>query len=147
MKVTPVPYDSTTRWQPDRTPPLPNWPQPPMATALFRGLLNRCPACGQTKIFTGFLTVKDQCANCGAPLGSARADDAPPYFTIFITGHIVIPLMYWLERSREPPLWVHAIIWIPMTLILALGLLRPVKGATVGLMLKLGMMKSDTDDQ
>ena len=27
-----------------------------------------------------------ECQNCGAPLGLARADDAPPYFTILIVG-------------------------------------------------------------
>ena len=83
---------------------------------------------------------------CGTPLGEVRADDAPPYFVIFITGHVVIGLMIWLEQTRAPPLWVHAAIFLPMTLILALGLLRPVKGATVGLMLKLGMMRRDTDE-
>jgi len=34
-------------------------------------------------------------------------------------------------------------IFIPLTLFLALGLLRPVKGGTVGLMLNLNMLKSD----
>ena len=42
---------------------------------------------------------------CGAPLGLARADDAPPYFTILITGHIVVPLMLLVDRMSEPPIW------------------------------------------
>ena len=50
-----------------------------------------------------------------------------------------------LEKTETPPLWVHAAIWLPLTLILAIGLLRPIKGATVGLMLKLGMMKPDSE--
>jgi uncharacterized protein (DUF983 family) len=147
MKVTPVPYDSLTRWQPDRTPDLPQWPLPKLSVALLRGACNRCPACGETKLFLGYLKVSPQCAHCGAPLGLARADDAPPYFTILIVGHIVVPLMYWLERARQPPLWVHAAIWLPLTLVLCLGLLRPIKGATVGLMLKLGLLKTDIDDR
>lgn len=116
-----------------------------MRTAIGRGLLGRCPVCGQGRIFSGFLRVVPNCAHCGAPLGAARADDAPPYFTIAITGHIVIPGMLILEQAESPPLWVHAAIWIPLTLVLALGLLRPVKGATVGLMLKLGMMKTEDE--
>jgi len=147
VKVTPVPLDSTTRWQPDRTPSLPQWPHPPLSTALFRGACNRCPACGQARLFIGYLRVTPVCSNCSAPLGLARADDAPPYFTILLVGHIIIPLMYMLERSREPPLWVHAAIWLPLTVILAVGLLRPIKGATVGLMLRLGMLKTDIDDR
>ncbi len=80
------------RWQPDRTPKLPPWPLPPFGTAIGRGLLGRCPACGKSHLFNGFLRVVPECQNCGAPLGLARADDAPPYFTILIVGHIVIPL-------------------------------------------------------
>ncbi len=102
----------------------------------------RCPACGKTHLFRGYLTVTPTCANCGAPLGLARADDAPPYFTIFVVGHIIVGGMLVLEKTESPPLWVHAAIWLPLTLALALLLLRPIKGATVGLMLKLGMFKS-----
>ncbi len=129
-------------WQPNRVVKLPPWPLPPLGVALGRGLMGRCPACGQTKLFRGYLRVVDTCSNCGAPLGSARADDAPPYFTIFAVGHIIIPGMFMVERAYRPPLWVHAAIWLPLTVILSLAFLRPIKGATVGLMLKLGLMKS-----
>jgi len=140
-----LPDQITHRWEPDRFPKPPLWPVPPYPTVLGRGLLGRCPACGKTHIFRGYLTVVDACPNCGAPLGRARADDAPPYFTILVVAHIVVPSMLWLERSQNPPTWVQVAIWVPVTLILALGLLRPIKGATVGLMLKLGMMKPDED--
>ena len=92
-----------TRWQPDRAAAPNAWPQPPLLTAIGRGLAGRCPACGKSRLFSGFLRVTDVCANCGAPLGLARADDAPPYFTIFITGHIVVPLLYTVDRMGEPP--------------------------------------------
>ncbi|MBV9539573.1 MAG: DUF983 domain-containing protein [Acidisphaera sp.] len=137
--------DTTTGWQRDRSPPKLPWAELPLSVALTRGLTCRCPMCGRTKLFQGYLRVVRQCWDCGAPLGLARADDAPPYFTIFAVGHIVVPLMLILERAARPPLWVHAAIWLPLALILSLGLLRPIKGATVGLMLKLGMMKSDAD--
>jgi uncharacterized protein (DUF983 family) len=116
-----------------------------MSTAIGRGLRNRCPACGKSHLFTSFLRVVPECRSCGAPLGLARADDAPPYFTILITGHIVVPLMYIVDRMQEPPLWVMSAIFLPLTLGLALGLLQPIKGGTVGLMLTLNMLKSDTD--
>ena len=50
--------------------------------------------------------------------------------------------MWFVERTYAPPLWLHAAIWLPLTLVLSLALLRPIKGATVGLMLSLGMLKS-----
>lgn len=133
------------RWQPDRSPKLPPWPLPPFGTAIGRGILGRCPACGQSHLFNGFLRVVPECRNCGAPLGLARADDAPPYFTILIVGHIVIPAMLILQRTQDPPQWLMWVIFIPLTLVLALGLLRPVKGGTVGLMLRLNLLKSDAD--
>ncbi len=135
------------RWQPDRsTPSRTPGPLPPMRTAIGRGLLGRCPACGQSHLFNGFLRVVPECQACGAPLGLARADDAPPYFTILITGHIVVPLLVVVDRMQQPPIWVMSAIFVPLTLIVAVGLLRPVKGGTVGLMLKLNMLKTSADE-
>jgi uncharacterized protein (DUF983 family) len=115
---------------------------PALLTALARGFVNRCPACGKGHVFRGYLTVAASCSQCGAPLGRLSADDAPPYFTIFATGHIIVPLMFLVERAH-PPIWVNAAIFLPLTVVVAVGLLRPIKGATVGLMLRLGMFKPD----
>jgi uncharacterized protein (DUF983 family) len=133
---------TTERWEPDRSTKPNAWPMPSLPTALGRGLLGRCPACGKSQIFDGFLKVVRVCSNCGAPLGLARADDAPPYFTILIVGHIVIPLLFVVDKL-ELPIWVMSAIFVPLTFALAIGLIRPIKGATVGLMLNLNMLKSD----
>lgn len=133
------------RWQPDRTPIAPAWPVPPLLTAMGRGAIGRCPACGQTRCFDGYLRVSPVCVACSAPLGSLRADDAPPYFTIFIVGHIIVTLMFLVDGVFKPDLWVLAAIFLPLSLVMTLTLLRPVKGATLGLMLKLGMAKTDTE--
>ncbi len=133
--------NAPTLRQPDPSAALPPWPVPPMLTALGRGVRGLCPVCGQTRAFSGYLTVVPQCLVCGTPLGEVRADDAPPYFTIFIVGHIVVGAMFAVDRAYAPPYWLQAVIWLPVTVILALLLLRPVKGATLGLMLKLGIFK------
>ena len=117
-----------------------------MPVALARGFRCVCPACGRGKLFDGYLRVMPACASCGAPLGLARADDAPPYFTILAVGHILVPLMFLAERAWQPPIWLETAIWLPLALALTLLLLRPIKGATVGLMLKLGMLKTDPDE-
>jgi uncharacterized protein (DUF983 family) len=133
-----------TSWPPEGAAAKTNaWPHPSMITAIGRGLVGRCPGCGKTHLFNGFLRVVAECRNCGAPLGLARADDAPPYFTILIVGHIVVPLLYMVDRMNEPPLWLMSAIFVPLTLILSLGLLRPIKGGTVGLMLTLNLLKND----
>ncbi|WP_144183566.1 DUF983 domain-containing protein [Elioraea rosea] len=129
-----------TQWQPStRSVEAPAWTPPPLWQALRRGAANRCPVCGEAPLFDGFLKVRRACSHCHAPLGRVRADDAPPYFTIFIVGHIVVPLMLWMERAYEPSLWAMAAIFLPLTLVLCLLIMRPVKGATVGLMLRLGV--------
>ena len=141
MKLVPLPEPQTVRWQPGRAASASDWPMPKLATALLRGLSGRCPACGVGKLFRGYLRVESTCAACDAPLGLVRADDAPPYFTIVVVGHLIVPGMLILERDVTPPLWVHAAIWLPLTAALSLALLRPIKGATVGLMLKLGIFR------
>jgi uncharacterized protein (DUF983 family) len=133
------------RWQPDRMTPKPPWPVPPLAKALGRGLNGRCPACGKGPVFDGFLRVTTQCEHCATPLGLARADDAPPYFTILIVGHIVIPAILIMQKLADPSAWLLSAIFVPLTVVLAIGLLRPIKGATVGLMLSFNMLKTDAE--
>jgi uncharacterized protein (DUF983 family) len=107
--------------------------------AVVRGLKEVCPACGKGRLFTSYLKVAESCANCGEQLHHHRADDAPPYFTILIVGHVVVGGVLWLENTFRPPSWVHATIWLPMTLILSLLLLPRIKGALVGLQWALRM--------
>jgi uncharacterized protein (DUF983 family) len=101
--------------------------------SILRGLSLRCPACGKGRLYRRYLKVADQCPSCGEALHHHRADDAPPYFTIAIVGHVVVGLLLAVEIAYRPPLWLHAAIWLPLTVILALVLLPPIKGALVGL--------------
>jgi ribosomal protein L33 len=112
----------------------PAFPTPrPWFQASLRGFTRRCPCCGQGRLFTGYLTVANSCDRCETELHHQRADDAPPYFTIFVVGHIVIPCLLAVEKIWAPNLWVHFSIWLPLTLLLTLLLLPSVKGAVVGL--------------
>lgn len=116
--------------------------RPPSGTldCVKRGLLGRCPACGAGRIFTRFLRVAEQCPACGTELHHHRADDFPPYIVIFIVGHLVGYGIYAAETHLENlPYWVHAAVWLPLTIGLCLLLLQPVKGAVVGLQYGLGM--------
>ena len=101
--------------------------------ALMRGFGLRCPRCGRGALFKSYLKVSDTCPGCGEELHHHRADDAPPYFTILIVGHVVVGGVLFLERAVAPPGWVQAALWLPLTLILTLLLLWRVKGALSGL--------------
>ena len=108
-------------------------PRRDVLQAMRQGFLGRCPKCGRGHLFRAFLKVADECDVCGEEMHHHRADDAPAYFVVLITGHIVAALALETELLFSPPYWVHMALWLPLTLILALGLLQPVKGAIVGL--------------
>ena len=119
------------------------WARPRTVQGLLRGFAARCPCCGQGRLFTGWLRQMPECGNCHAPLGAVRADDAPPYFVIFIVAHVVIATQVLLEPVMALSTLAEAAIFMPLALIMCLGLLRPVKGATIGLMLHLGMVNQE----
>lgn len=106
---------------------------------MLRGSRGKCPSCGTGPLFTKFMKVAGTCGHCGEALHHQRADDAPPYFTIFIVGHILIPLVFIVERVWQPSYLVHAALWLPLTLGLTFALMPIVKGAVVGLQWALGM--------
>jgi uncharacterized protein (DUF983 family) len=114
--------------------------RPGMRRALLRGAMGKCPNCGRSRLFVGWLRQVETCPVCAAPLGAIRADDAPPYIVVFVVGHIVIGTQVLVDGMLDLSLWTEAAIFLPLTLVLALGLLRPAKGATIGLMLQLGMI-------
>ena len=100
---------------------------------MLRGAVLKCPACGTGAMFRRYLKVADACPHCGEELHHHRADDAPPYFAIVIVGHIVVGLVLRVEMAYRPALWVHAALWLPLTVILTLVVLPSIKGALVGL--------------
>jgi uncharacterized protein (DUF983 family) len=114
-------------------------------TSLLRGAALKCPACGKGSMFRRYLKVFNSCPHCGEELHHHRADDAPPYFTIVIVGHVVVSLVLAVEMAYRPPLWVHAALWLPLTVLLALLILPVVKGALVALQWALLMHGFDPD--
>ena len=107
-----------------------------------RGLARRCPECGQGRLFTGFLKVSPHCETCAADNTIYPADDFPPYLTILAAGHVLVPLIFVVERAYAPAIWLQMAIWLPLTLALCLALLPVMKGATVGLCWATGLVRS-----
>ncbi|WP_265515801.1 DUF983 domain-containing protein [Nitratireductor luteus] len=97
------------------------------------GLKGRCPRCGEGGLFSGFLTVAGRCRNCKLDYSFADAGDGPAVFVILIIGFIVVGLALWLEVTTSAPLWLHFILWIPLTLVLSLTSLRLIKGLLIAL--------------
>lgn len=108
-------------------------PKRPVFPAMWNGAKHRCPKCGEGKLFKKYLKVNDDCDKCGEALHHHRADDAPAYFTIFIVGKIIVGLFAWVELQYQPPYWVHAVLWVPLVITMALTALSRIKGAIIGL--------------
>ena len=95
------------------------------------GLSGRCPRCGEGRLFRGFLAVGDRCGNCRLDYSFADAGDGPAVFVILIIGFVVVGLALWMEVNHNPPLWLHFMLWIPLTLVLSLVALRAAKGLLI----------------
>ena len=97
------------------------------------GIHGRCPRCGEGRLFDGFLKLGKRCANCGLDYDFADAGDGPAVFVILIGGAIVVFAALMTEVVYQPPYWVHAVLWLPLVLLLTLGPLRPTKGLLIAL--------------
>lgn len=87
----------------------------------------RCPACDNGKLFKDSLSIVDRCAACGHEWKSHDAADGPAYFTICVVGIGVMILVSYVEIMYEPPLWLHAALWLPFILLSSLVSLRVFK--------------------
>ena len=93
--------------------------------------LSKCPRCGNGPLFDGFLALQAKCSSCGLDYDFADAGDGPAFFVVIFSGAIVVVGAILLEFAYQPPYWVHAAIWVPMTLFLCIVPLRPLKAMMI----------------
>lgn len=102
-------------------------PHYPLQSSLTVALACKCPRCGQGKLYKGLLQIAGRCPVCDLDYSAVDTGDGPAVFVIFIVGPIVVGLALWLELTYEPQLWIHAVLWLPLTLGLSFALIRPLK--------------------
>lgn len=100
--------------------------------SLKRSWQQKCPSCGSGSLYGKYLKVNDCCPKCGTELFHQRADDAPPYFVMTITAHVIVSGILVTEKMFSPPAWVELAIWLPAATLLSLWLLPRVKGTLIG---------------
>ena len=103
-----------------------------LLTGMKRGIVRRCPNCGDGKLFLGYLKIRSQCDACGHDNGQYPSDDAPPYFTILLVGHLIIGPLLFMPFIWTWPVATVLALTMPSVILLTLGLLPMVKGAVVG---------------
>lgn len=94
--------------------------------------MGRCPSCGSGKLFASALTVNSKCDVCEEDLSHHRADDLPAYLNIFIIGHIVVALAMILMDMEILGTWQLVGFICILAIVLAVLLMRPLKGTVVG---------------
>jgi uncharacterized protein (DUF983 family) len=97
------------------------------------GLACRCLRCGTGKLFQGFLDLRLRCEACGLDYSFADSGDGPAVFVILFAGFIVVFAALIVEFLYQPPFWLHALLWIPLILLVTLLPLRPMKGLLIAL--------------
>jgi uncharacterized protein (DUF983 family) len=96
-------------------------------------LAGRCPRCGAGTLFDGPIRFAPRCRGCGLDFASFNVGDGPAAFLILLVGALIAGLAIALELAAEPPVWVHVVLWPPVTLALVLGSLRLAKAALLAL--------------
>ena len=95
----------------------------------------RCPQCGKGALFKGAfnLDLEESCSSCGLSYRFIDTGDGPAVFVIMGLGLIMLGAALVLEFSMHPPIWVHGLLWVPSTILLAFGMLRPLKALLIAL--------------
>lgn len=104
-----------------------------LVSPIRAALSGTCPRCGEGRLWNGFLAVKPRCPVCGLDLARHDSGDGPAVFLIFILGFLVVPIVFWVEMTWRPALWVHAVLALVLVLGGALALLRPAKAYVLAL--------------
>ena len=100
--------------------------QPPVWRAALFGL---CPECGAPTLFDGPVKFRAKCDSCGLDYGRYNVGDGPAAFLTLIIGALLIVAALLLDAAIAPPLWVHVILWVPLTIAAVIYGLRIAKAA------------------
>lgn len=102
--------------------------RPALGDAMWRGLRAVCPACGESRLYVSYLKQVERCPRCHVALGHLRSDDAAPWLTILVVGHITVPLMLLVEQHTHWPMEMAMTVWPLFALGLTLAVLPRAKG-------------------
>ncbi len=118
---------------------------PRLLTGLARGVRRRCPACGEGRLFSGYLEVVETCTVCGNDNEQYPSDDFAPYVTIFLVLHLLVPIFVIVDRTSAYTLWQEAAVSIPVFLAATMALLPFAKGAVIGFAWAFGVSRKQPE--
>jgi uncharacterized protein (DUF983 family) len=113
-----------------------------MRSLLRQVLAPRCPACGKGKLFKDILGIVDACASCALPLKHHDAGDGPVFFAICLIGLLIVGGATFVELRYMPPMWLHAVLWLPLTFIGCIATLRMFKTILITMEYRLNQLRT-----
>ncbi len=92
--------------------------RPPISgpSPLVAGLSGRCPCCGRGRLLHGLHNV---------------SGDGPAAFVVLTVGFVILGAAPAVEVRHSWPVWLHLLVWLPLSLLLSVGLMRPSKGLPI----------------
>src|SRR6202049_72343 len=106
---------------------------PTVTQSALRGLACKCPRCGRGRLYAGFLTLRPSCEDGGLDYAFSDTGDGPAIFIIMLAGAVVVACALIVEIKYQPPLWLHAVLWLPLILATTLLPLRAMKSLLIAL--------------
>ena len=97
-----------------------------LKTAIRRAVMGRCPACGEGKLMRSYLKQVESCAACGEGFGHIRADDAAPWGTIILVGHVFLPFAFMVDMDFMPT-WAAMLLLAGLFSLISLAVLPRAK--------------------
>jgi uncharacterized protein (DUF983 family) len=109
---------------------------------LRRGIGRKCPACGKGALFCGYLAVTPTCTVCGNDNEQYPSDDFAPYVTIFLVLHLMVPILFAVDRTWDMAIGWEMALAVPIFAIATLALLPFTKGGVIGFAWARGVVRS-----
>jgi uncharacterized protein (DUF983 family) len=103
-----------------------------LSSPVRSAIAGSCPRCGEGALYRNVLEVRDACTACGLDYKFINSGDGPAVFAILLLGMVVLGGALYVEFTFLPPAWVHFVTWGLLTPVIALGVLRLLKGWLIG---------------
>ena len=93
-------------------------------TTLRAALAGRCPRCDGRTVYDWGVQFASRCRSCGLEL---EKDEPGGRFGVLVTLAVTVPIVLLaltIDEAVRPPLWLHVVVFAPLTVGAVLGALR-----------------------
>lgn len=119
----------------------------PKVSAIKAGLSGRCPRCGKGRLFHSLINLPEACEHCGLNYRFIDTGDGPAVFGIFILGFLGLGGALIATLKYDVPEWITLPAVILILPVVALGLLRILKGVLIALQYKYSAEEGRLSDE